>query len=329
MDHRRLGNSGLRVPALSFGTATFGGGTDFFRAWDVPLWLDSNNSAIGWGVDRTNYPMQEGTFFGNIIDTGNLSSIGRPSITAPVAYYCDGASFTPGSNGVVAGRIGANQVGAPYNNPYGSGTLCQNVGSSVGHYSGGTGNSCPPGATSAYCPDGYQYVEMPSGTPWSNAITVWRNPTYVPVFDPGYVYSIRPFLANGAVSLDTYGGHTSDGTIVQQWTTTSGAPQQFVLLPAGSNWKIAMVNNNKKCVDLAGGATARGTGLVINDCSSSCSSTQAWTITPDAKTGAFIFKNAAAGRCMDEGASNTASGLQMDIWDCNGGSNQKFNIQAY
>jgi aryl-alcohol dehydrogenase-like predicted oxidoreductase len=33
MDYRRLGHSGLRVPALSFGTATFGGGTDFFKAW--------------------------------------------------------------------------------------------------------------------------------------------------------------------------------------------------------------------------------------------------------------------------------------------------------
>ncbi len=33
MDYRRLGNSGLRVPALSFGTGTFGGGNDFFRAW--------------------------------------------------------------------------------------------------------------------------------------------------------------------------------------------------------------------------------------------------------------------------------------------------------
>jgi aryl-alcohol dehydrogenase-like predicted oxidoreductase len=33
MEHRRLGNSGLRVPALSFGTATFGGSNDFFRAW--------------------------------------------------------------------------------------------------------------------------------------------------------------------------------------------------------------------------------------------------------------------------------------------------------
>ncbi|WP_164176810.1 aldo/keto reductase, partial [Streptococcus pneumoniae] len=33
MDYRRLGHSGLRVPALSFGTGTFGGGNDFFKAW--------------------------------------------------------------------------------------------------------------------------------------------------------------------------------------------------------------------------------------------------------------------------------------------------------
>src|SRR5271170_7413242 len=33
MDYRRLGNAGLRVPALSFGTATFGGSNDFFKAW--------------------------------------------------------------------------------------------------------------------------------------------------------------------------------------------------------------------------------------------------------------------------------------------------------
>ena len=33
MEHRRLGNSGLRVPVLSFGTATFGGSNDFFNAW--------------------------------------------------------------------------------------------------------------------------------------------------------------------------------------------------------------------------------------------------------------------------------------------------------
>ena len=46
----------------------------------VPLWLDSNDPAIGWGIDRVNYPMQEGTFFGDIIDTGPLTNIGKPSV---------------------------------------------------------------------------------------------------------------------------------------------------------------------------------------------------------------------------------------------------------
>ena len=33
MEYRRLGASGLTVPALSFGTGTFGGKGDFFKAW--------------------------------------------------------------------------------------------------------------------------------------------------------------------------------------------------------------------------------------------------------------------------------------------------------
>lgn len=33
MEYRQLGASGLQVPVLSFGTATFGGGDEFFKAW--------------------------------------------------------------------------------------------------------------------------------------------------------------------------------------------------------------------------------------------------------------------------------------------------------
>ncbi|MGA8428763.1 MAG: aldo/keto reductase [Candidatus Sulfotelmatobacter sp.] len=33
MEFRSLGRSGLKVPVLSFGTGTFGGGTEFFKAW--------------------------------------------------------------------------------------------------------------------------------------------------------------------------------------------------------------------------------------------------------------------------------------------------------
>ena len=33
MEFRQLGKSGLKVPVLCFGTGTFGGGNEFFRAW--------------------------------------------------------------------------------------------------------------------------------------------------------------------------------------------------------------------------------------------------------------------------------------------------------
>ena len=33
MEYRQFGSSGLLVPVLSFGTGTFGGGTEFFKAW--------------------------------------------------------------------------------------------------------------------------------------------------------------------------------------------------------------------------------------------------------------------------------------------------------
>src|SRR3954454_6776070 len=33
MEYRRVGDSDLTVSAIGFGTATFGGGSDFYRAW--------------------------------------------------------------------------------------------------------------------------------------------------------------------------------------------------------------------------------------------------------------------------------------------------------
>ncbi len=109
------------------------------------LRLSSGQKPIGWGVDRTNFPMQEGTFFGDIISTGQpaytrqRASPRRPatSATAPVSRRA--------SNGVVAGRLGANQAGAPYKNPFGNGVLCQNASGNSPQYSNGVGGSCPLG----------------------------------------------------------------------------------------------------------------------------------------------------------------------------------------
>jgi len=300
----------------------------------VPLWLDSNDPSIGWGVDRVNYPMQEGTFFGDILDTGTMTNLSKPSVNAPVAYFCEGAGFPGGASGVVAGRLGANQSGAPYVNPFGSGVLCQNASQAVGQFSSGVGGSCPYGSNTnpaAGCPDGYKALTTNSnGGVWQHGITVWRNNSYTPVFDSGYVYRLAPVTGGGGVSLDIVNGSTADGTTVQQYTTWNGTPQMFNLLPDGPNWHIVMNANNTKCVDLAGSGSSLGnsTQLRINDCQAGKPS-EAWNITADAKTGAFIFKNVQAGRCLDENGWNTSAGLPMQIWDCSGQNNQKLYIQAF
>ena len=33
LEYRTLGGSGFKIPALIFGTATFGGGNEFFKKW--------------------------------------------------------------------------------------------------------------------------------------------------------------------------------------------------------------------------------------------------------------------------------------------------------
>jgi aryl-alcohol dehydrogenase-like predicted oxidoreductase len=65
MEYRQLGHSGMRVPVLSFGTATFGGGNDFFKAWgstDVKEATRLINLCLDAGV--------------NLFDTANVYSHG-------------------------------------------------------------------------------------------------------------------------------------------------------------------------------------------------------------------------------------------------------------
>jgi aryl-alcohol dehydrogenase-like predicted oxidoreductase len=66
MEFRQLGASGLRVPALSFGTATFGGGSDFYRAW--------GSTDVDEARRLIDVCLEAGTSF---FDTANSYSTGR------------------------------------------------------------------------------------------------------------------------------------------------------------------------------------------------------------------------------------------------------------
>jgi aryl-alcohol dehydrogenase-like predicted oxidoreductase len=65
MEYRQLGASGLNVPVLSFGTATFGGANEFFKAW--------GSTQVEEATRLINVCMDAGV---NFFDTANIYSRG-------------------------------------------------------------------------------------------------------------------------------------------------------------------------------------------------------------------------------------------------------------
>ena len=74
----------------------------------IGLWMVGDSPALGWGY-TSDYPFQEGSFFGNIF------------VSPPVANYCNGSDF---NSAVVPGRLGAEQTGSPYKNPFSGAGYC-------------------------------------------------------------------------------------------------------------------------------------------------------------------------------------------------------------
>jgi aryl-alcohol dehydrogenase-like predicted oxidoreductase len=65
MEFRQLGGAGLRVPVLSFGTATFGGKGDFFKTW--------GNTQVDEAKEMVQLCLDAGV---NMFDTANTYSRG-------------------------------------------------------------------------------------------------------------------------------------------------------------------------------------------------------------------------------------------------------------
>ena len=65
MEFRQLGQSGLKVPVLSFGTGTFGGATEFFKAW--------GSSDVAEATRLVDICLDAGV---NLFDTADIYSLG-------------------------------------------------------------------------------------------------------------------------------------------------------------------------------------------------------------------------------------------------------------
>ena len=76
-----------------------------------------------------------------------------------------------------------------------------------------------------------------------------------------------------------------------------------------------------RCLDVAGGATAAKTPVVINDCGTAAR--QRWTLTTGGQLTVFD-----AATCLDVSGASTATGAKVQIYPCNGGANQRWTLNA-
>jgi hypothetical protein len=185
----------------------------------VPIWIVGQNTNLGWG-QSTSYPNQEGTFFGNIFTT---NEVGHTD-----AYYCEGPGF---DKTVVDGRLGSNQVGAPYRDTF-SGGYC--------NYNGCLASDI---ATNGV-PDGYKVCSMGDGamTTWNQLVTVWRDN--------------KSYNASGTV----VSGKTADGATVgydfetstNSWTSTATLSSSADKAQTGSKSLKAVYSGGSGTVRLSG-----------------------------------------------------------------------------
>jgi hypothetical protein len=252
----------------------------------IALWLDGDSSALGWG-QNANYPFQEGSFFGNIFTS------------PPTAYYCEGRDF---DRGVVHGRLGADQNGAPYSNLGGTGTPCSSV--------------CVA-ADSPHQADGYK-----SCGGYNHVVTVWRD------FDPTTAYTM--VNRNTHTAAEVSGFSTSDLANVQAWAPNGGKNQQWKIQRVSAGlYKIVNVNSNK-CLDVAGASTSSGANVEQYTCNGG--KNQLWRIVPKGagyyQIRTELTNTSSSPNCLDIYSVSGANGANVQSFQCdvNGGVAQQWKV---
>ncbi|AVV47885.1 glycosyl hydrolase [Streptomyces sp. P3] len=111
--------------------------------------------------------------------------------------------------------------------------------------------------------------------------------------------------------LDVPGASQVNGTQTIIWTCTGNTNQKWTRTAGGQ----ITVYGGTKCLEATAAGTANGTTVGINDCNGAAN--QQWIFYSDG-----TVRGAQSGRCLD--VKETTSRTQL--WDCWGGSNQKWQI---
>jgi uncharacterized repeat protein (TIGR02543 family) len=144
----------------------------------------------------------------------------------------------------------------------------------------------------------------------------------------GY-YLIRN--VNSGLVLDIYGGQVRNEGAIIQWIETGGDNQKWKLvLNANGSYTIASKANERFCIDLPGGSSARDTRPILYERGTNKANQQFYldVASPSLTNGVYTISSSAASlsRFVDiEGASGK-DGAQAILWSKTSGNNQKFRL---
>jgi hypothetical protein len=252
----------------------------------IPLWLDGDSSALGWGQSQK-YPFQEGSFFGNIFTT------------PPQAFYCEGSNF---GDGVVRGRIGADQPSAPYTNKFGN------------------NGTCAKNCTAADSPNQNDGYKACGG--FKHVVTVWRD------FLSTEWYKICNSKGGTCLSVDNNSNAT--GARIEGDAFANHYYQMFNLINVGGTYQLTVMNSQQS---LEARGSSLAAGAVVQQNKYAAKSTQNWNIVPyGTGTGLYQIVNKATAStatpmCMtlDNGGAG-ANGTSVVQQPCSGSADRLWRI---
>jgi hypothetical protein len=135
-------------------------------------------------------------------------------------------------------------------------------------------------------------------------------------------------IASNSGKCLTTGTDGSNGTAIQQMTCNDLSTQIWRLKSLGNGSYEIIGSWSGRCLDVTGGPTATGDGVLTElwDCSNQAN--QAWTLTAP-KFAPNQIMSMWSGKCLDVtgGAGAIGDGVPIEQWTCSGQSNEAWTVK--
>lgn len=119
---------------------------------------------------------------------------------------------------------------------------------------------------------------------------------------------------------------TARAGVMQQWTCTGAPNQQFMFSPVPGGFQVTVQSTGMQ-LDVRGGPSAKGDGIVVLQWPFYGGSNEIWKVTADATSGYVNLHPLNSGKCLDVSNVSSDNGAVVWQWSCTGVANQAWKVQ--